>query len=541
MSHQWAPFLDKLHRRQDQAGHLSRQAVEEVASGCGIAVAEAWGAVRFYHYFKTQPGDDRTERCQGPVCGLLKGHEAGDGMTACPGLCDQGPARRRGSVFQARAGRAVFSPPLVPIRGAVFPPALSSDGESLQAYLSAGGYLSLQRLNQGRLSGYEALQTLQESGLRGMGGAGFPAAVKWKAVREESSIPKYVVCNADEGEPGTFKDRAILHLTPHRLIEGMALCGHLVESTRGIIYLRYEYPEAAAILTRAIEEADQAGFLDGFQIEIRRGAGSYVCGEETAMLNSLEGRMPWPREKPPFPTQSGLFGCPTVINNVETLAAVPAILREGAQWFRDLGRGAACGSKLYSVSGCVKRPGNFELPLGISARRLIDEYAGGALSGPVKAFTLGGISGGLLGPQHLDMPLDFEHPQKEGFFLGSGGVVVLDQSACPVDFVHRCLLFYQQESCGRCVPCRIGTVRLRETVETLTRGGGASPADLSQALAPLLDTMKVTSACGMGRSVPLVMRGLTEYCAQEVEEHQNGHCRNQVCFRTGPGVEAAHD
>ncbi|HSR51928.1 MAG TPA: NADH-ubiquinone oxidoreductase-F iron-sulfur binding region domain-containing protein [Acidobacteriota bacterium] len=596
MPRDWAPFLSQLHERQAEAGFLSRQAVEEVASKCGVSTAEAWGAVDFYHYFLTRPEEAPAERCEGPVCGILRSlggeiagetekpdrpgtkaettaHEAhqetspdagpqrngsaaawGEGeasgpsrecaTTACPGLCDYGPARREGVVFRALGpveGLApveapstgqVFAPPVVAEDGAVFGQAVRPGGESLDDYLNVDGYRQMKRLLEGQLGAGEALQTLHDSGLRGMGGAGFPVAVKWKAVRQEASIPKYVVCNADEGEPGTFKDRAILHLVPHRLIEGMALCGRIVGSTRGIIYLRYEYPKAEQILRGAIEEAAEKGLLGDFRIEIRRGAGSYVCGEETALLNSLEGGMPWPREKPPFPTQAGLFGRPTVINNVETLAAVPAILGRGAEWFAGLGRGQARGSKIYSVSGCVKRPGNYELPLGVTARELIEKYAGGTIHSPVKAFTLGGISGGFLGSQYLDMPLDFEHPAKEGFFLGSGGVVVLDLAACPLDFVRRCLLFYESESCGRCSPCRIGTVRLREHFDALT-SSVATGADWGEHLDPLLQTMRSASACGLGRSVPLIVRGLLESCAEEVKEHRHGRCRNGVCFGGG--------
>jgi NADH:ubiquinone oxidoreductase subunit F (NADH-binding) len=343
---------------------------------------------------------------------------------------------------------------------------------------------------------------------------------------------KYLICNADEGEPGTFKDRPLLHLTPHLLLEAMTIGGYLIGAETGIIYLRYEYPEGQKVLTKAIAEAEEAGLLGSsiagtdfnFRVHVIRGAGSYVCGEETVLLNSLEGRVPWPRERPPYPTASGLWGKPTVINNVETLCQVPGILEKGAEWFRSLGREQNVGTKIYSVSGKVRRPGNYELPLGITARELLMGYAGGPPDGrTVKAFTLGGISGGLLRGDMLDLPLDYTAPAQYGASLGSGGVIMLDDSCCIVDFVRSCILFYESESCGKCFPCRIGTTRLREQLDGLT-GRGVPLGRTREQIDELGSAMLSGSACGLGQTVPQVVRGMLSLFPDEFLEHMNERC-----------------
>lgn len=415
----------------------------------------------------------------------------------------------------------------------------------LESYWRKGGYEALLSLVQnGR--GAQALEILQASGLCGRGGAAFPLAVKWRAVLEARETPKYVVCNADEGEPGTFKDRPILHLQPHLLLEGMAMAGYIVGASVGIIYLRYEYPQALEELSRAVREAEREGLLGGniggssfiFRIHLRRGAGSYVCGEESALLNSLEGRRPWPRERPPYPTTSGLWGKPTVVNNVETLCSVPLIFRKGAAWYRSLGRGGNAGTKIYSVSGKVRRPGNFELPLGVSARELIMNCAGGPPGDrTLKAFTLGGISGGLLAREHLDLALDYRAPEQYGASLGSGGVIVLDDQCCVVDFARSCMLFYEAESCGKCSPCRVGTVRLRELLDGAT-GRGALPQDARQEMEQIGSAMGATSACGLGQSAPLVVAGMCRFFADELAEHlEKRKCPTGVCSLGGPQRE----
>jgi len=530
------PFLlAQLHELQERDGYLTRAALENLAESAKIPVAELYGFVNFFHYFRLEGPRDAV--CRGPVCSLKTAsanRPLPSASIPCPGLCDRPVGEFRDGKFGSfsHPDAAYTLPYSAPGSEVLSAYAKLPVSQKLATYRSAGGYRQLEKLVSEKKA-EEFLNELEAGELCGRGGAAFPFAAKLKAVRAQKNTPKYLVCNADEGETATFKDRSILHLTPHLLLEGMAICGHLAGLSRGIIYLRYEYPEAFRELGRAIDEARREGFLGqafgSFDIEIVRGAGSYVCGEESALLSSLEGRMPWPRERPPFPTEKGLWEKPTVVSNVETLANIPPLLAKGADWFRSLGRNGNAGTKIYSVSGAVKRAGNFELPLGTTARELIAEHAGGALKGRIQAFTLGGISGGILGEQLLDLPLDYRAPQSEGFFLGSGGIVVLDESCCVVDFVRSCLLFYESESCGKCYPCRIGTVRLREFFDGLTgRDGGGlpDPAEIDD----ILDTMANTSACGLGTSVPLLLYGLNRFFPEEIEQHrQRKVCRAALC------------
>ena len=530
---------------------MSEETLNGLANSLKISAAYIHQAASFYHY--SNLGKDHILRegtCGGPAC-CLPGVGVGRGTPgegiACPGLCDQAPAALSGGVFRGTAADPFLLPP---------PPAANVDGveevlfrdirtpglRNLDVYRASGGYAELQRLVE-QDAAADALETLRSSGLLGRGGAGFPLAAKWQAVRETPGDRKYVVCNADEGEPGTFKDRPLLHLNPHLLIESMAIAAHIVGATAGVIYLRYEYPEAYDVLNAAIAEAEAAGLIgDGaigdagaqggaftFDLQVARGLGSYVCGEETSLLNSLEGLVPWPRERPPFPTQKGLWGLPTVINNVETFCSVPAILDRGADWYRALGRDESAGTKLYSVSGRVAIPGPYELPLGATARELIEGAGGGALPGrSIKGYTIGGISGGLLAAEHLDMPLDYAAPRQHGFALGSGGVVVFDDACCVVDLVRTCMLFYEAESCGKCFPCRVGTVRLRERLDALTGRSDPSP-NMMDEFNEIGAAMSANSACGLGQAAPLVLHGLVRFFGEELEAHRQGVCPAGVC------------
>ena len=535
--------LGALHEAQERDGRITRQALEELAARLHIPVAQLFQAASFYHYF------DLGERqplargvCRGPVCSLTGiGSVADEAIPSipCPGLCDSPVAvYEQGTFLPSPGGQGGFSLPYpVDTEQALFRYVQTPGLDRLEVYRGYGGYEQLVRLVDGG-SVDAALATLQDSGLTGRGGAAFPLARKWQAVRANTKKPKYVIGNADEGEPGTFKDRPLLHLDPHLLLEAMAIGGYVTGAETGVIYLRYEYPAAAEVLQRAVQEAEEAGLLGSnirgsgfsFRVHVARGAGSYVCGEETSLLNSLEGEVPWPRERPPFPTASGLRGSPTVINNVETLCQVPGVLERGAGRFHSLGLGENAGTKVYSVSGKVKRPGNYELPLGVSARELILDHAGGPPDGwSVKAFTLGGISGGLLSPAELDISLDYAAPQRHGVALGSGGIIVLDDICCIVDFVRTCMGFYESESCGRCFPCRIGTVRLREQLDGLT-GRNASQPYAMEHLDGLRAAMYNTSACGLGQSAPLVMDKAEALFAEEFREHREDRlCRSGVC------------
>lgn len=407
----------------------------------------------------------------------------------------------------------------------------------LEDAVKAGAYHSLQSALRSS-NPEQIIQVVEASGLRGRGGAGFPTGAKWNMVQNAPGDVKYVICNADEGEPGTFKDKLILEKDPHLLLEGIILAGFATGACEGILYLRYEYPKALKILERALKEAKAAGYLGeniqesgfDFNLLLRRGAGAYICGEETSLLNSLEGKRAIPREKPPYPPQAGLFGKPTLINNVETFACVPAILEHGPEWFHDLGLGDKnAGTKIYSLSGDIKTPGNYELPLGITARELLYHHAGGmkAKARPLKAFTMGGLSGGFLTPEHLDMALDFDAPAGHGAMLGSGGIIILDTSRCMVDTVKECNEFFEEESCGKCFPCRLGTHRLSELLKDLTTG--QANAETVQAIESISELLAKTSACGLGIGAANPLFCLLRYFSEEVQAHLENRCPASVC------------
>jgi len=370
------------------------------------------------------------------------------------------------------------------------------------------------------------LGELENSGLSGRGGAGFPTWRKWKAVREAPGSPKSIVCNADEGEPGCFKDRALLDHDPHATLEGMILAGLVTGAPRGFIYLRYEYPDTQRILQQAIQEAEYAGFLGqgilgtsfSFEIHVRRGAGAYICGEETSLLNSLEGKHPFPRNRPPYPVTHGFEGLPTVVNNVETLASVPPILRNGGGWYRDLGMGSQAGTKLISLSGDIRRPGNYEVPMGLPLRTLLEEWAGGPGEGRrVQAVTMAGLSGGFLAASDLEVTLDEPTIREKGSFLGAGGIMVFDDTRDMVEVARMAMEFFAEESCGKCFPCRIGTRRLTERLS-----GSAGPGDVEAWTAEVTDlgkTMKEVSACGLGMAAPLITESLIRYFPDAVARH----------------------
>lgn len=536
------PFLRLLHETSERDGRLTRDSLGALADSLGLPISEVYRAATFYHYLDAGMGAVANRSvCSGPVCAMpgIVGSEGNAPTISCPGLCDQPVAEHRDGTFLSLTGGMCGAtlPERVETEEALFEHIRVPGIAHLETYAGVGGYGRLLGLVQGG-DAVAALEALRASNLVGRGGAAFPLAAKLAAVRDAEAWPKYVVCNADEGEPGTFKDRPLLHLNPHLVLEAMAIVGYLTGVQEGIIYLRYEYPEAERVLTRAIGEAEQAGLLGGsvggsafqFRVVVRRGAGSYVCGEETALLNSLEGRVPWPRERPPFPVSNGLWGKPTMLNNVETLCQVPGILERGASWFHSLGRNGNAGTKVYSVSGKVRRPGNYELPLGTTARELLVEAAGGPMEGrSLKGFTLGGISGGLLGIDMLDLPLDYTSPRQHGASLGSGGLIALDDDCCVVDFVRTCAAFYEEESCGKCLPCRVGTVRMRELLDGLT--GRVELVDGTvDRLREIGDAMSTTSACGLGQSAPMVAQGMLRWFREEVEDHLAGRrCTAGVC------------
>jgi NADH-quinone oxidoreductase subunit F len=397
----------------------------------------------------------------------------------------------------------------------------------IETYRKQGGYEALAAV-LGKKSPDECIEIVKASGLRGRGGAGFPAGLKWSFVPKTSPKPKYIVCNADESEPGTFKDRELMVKNPHLLIEGITLAGYAIGSKTGYIYFRGEFAYVQKIVDAAIAEARAAGVLGdnilgsgfGYQIHTHLGAGAYICGEETALLSSLEGFRGQPRLKPPFPAVEGLYACPTVVNNVETLMNVPHILKHGAQWYRQWGTEKSAGTKVLSVSGPVKRPGNYEIPLGLPLRTLIEspEYCGGMRDGlKVKAVIPGGSSVPMMPASQLDTNLDYESLNAVGTFLGSGGVIVIDDQSCVVDSLWNMIRFYRHESCGKCTPCREGTYWMAEILERLEKGEGReTDIDL---LADVADNILGKSFCALGDAAAMPVQGALKHFRDEFEHH----------------------
>ncbi len=414
---------------------------------------------------------------------------------------------------------------------------------TIDGYRNSGGYQTLRQVVQ-KWSPAKVIEVIKQSGLRGCGGAGFPTGTKWEFVAQASGKPRYVVCNADEGEPGTFKDRLILEQDPHLLLEGIALAGFAVGAETGYIYIRGEYYTAWQRLGQALQEAHRNNILGNkilgsafnFDIKLRRGAGAYICGEETALIESLEGKRGLPRLRPPYPPTHGLWGKPTLVNNVETLARVPTIMEKGAAWYRRLGIGNAAGTKLYCVSGHVQRPGTYELPMGTSARELIYDCGRGIRnSGQLKAFSPGGISSGLLPATMVDVALDYDALAKAGSMLGSGAMIVIDESACMVDVALQAARFFAHESCGECTPCRNGTYRFVELLTKITAGNG-SWADVTL-LEELGGRMKTDSRCGLGQAAALPFLSSLTYFRREYQAHiEEKECPAGVCPVAAPGL-----
>jgi NADH-quinone oxidoreductase subunit F len=378
------------------------------------------------------------------------------------------------------------------------------DSTSIDTYIGGGGYEAARKALA--MKPEEIIQLVKDSELRGRGGAGFPTGMKWGFVPRNAPKPTYLLCNADESEPGTFKDRVLMEKDPHLLIEGMIISGYAIRSSpMAYIYIRGEFYYGAQVLDKALEEARARGFLGknilgvgfDFDITVHRGAGAYICGEETGLIESLEGKRGQPRVKPPFPAIVGVFGGPTVVNNVETLACVPFIVKNGAEWFKGFGVPKNTGPKLYCVSGHVKKPGVYEFPMGVNLKELIYEHCGGITGDrKLKAVIPGGASAPMLTPDEIDIPLTFDAIMKAGSMLGSAGIIVLDESACMVDSVWRLAKFFAHESCGQCTPCREGTNWLESILDRIERGEGRpQDADL---LLDMSDNIGGKSLCALG-------------------------------------------
>ncbi len=395
--------------------------------------------------------------------------------------------------------------------------------ERIESYIEAGGYASLCRVLHEQ-SPREVAETVTRSGLRGRGGAGYPTGVKWATVAKMPSGEKYVVCNADEGDPGAFMDRSILESDPHRVLEGMAIAAYAVGASRGYVYLRGEHPLAIRRLEVALRQAHELGVLGGrifetrfdLSIELRIGAGAYVCGEETALLASIEGGRGTPHSRPPYPAESGLWGRPTLINNVETFANVPTILRKGAEWFSAIGTAGSKGTKVFSLSGKVRNSGLVEVPMGTTLRTIVEEIGGGSPDGAIKAVQTGGPSGGCIPAEHLDAPVDYESLQTLGSIMGSGGMIVLDEHNGMVDLAKYFMSFCRDESCGKCVPCRAGTVQMHLLLDRI--GSKRATRDDLARLEVLCDVVKHTSLCGLGQTAPNPVLSTLRYFRHEYME-----------------------
>ncbi len=409
------------------------------------------------------------------------------------------------------------------------------DPENIEEYIATGGYAALGKVLT-EMAPDKVIQVISASGLRGRGGAGFPTGKKWEFVAGAPGAEKYVVCNADEGDPGAFMDRALLEGDPHAVLEGMAIAAYAVGADHGYIYVRAEYPLAIKRVETALAAAHRMGLLGNnimetgfsFDIEVRMGAGAFVCGEETALIASLEGRRGQPRPRPPYPAVEGLFGKPTLINNVETFGNVRHIILNGADWFRSIGTESSPGTKVFALSGKVVNTGLVEVPMGTTLRELIFEIGGGIPDGKeFKAVQTGGPSGGCIPAEYLDTPIDYESLQELGSIMGSGGMIVMDEDNCMVNLARFFLEFTANESCGQCIPCRVGLPAMLEILQRITRGDGR--ADDIDKLERLGKTIKTTSLCGLGQTAPNPVLSTLRYFRDEYEEHLAGRCRAKEC------------
>jgi NADH-quinone oxidoreductase subunit F len=503
-------LLPAFHAVQDRVGWVSPGALNEICRQLDVAPAEAYGVLTFYALLSaTEQPARRVHVCTDLACAIAgavvpEGAEA----TPCLGLCERAPATL---VVEAGdpASHEVVAADRPPVPQAGRPDLVLlrrigvADPASLDAYRAHGGYAALRRAIE--LGPAGVLREVADSRLVGRGGAAFPAGRKWEAVARNPARPHELVCNADESEPGTFKDRVLMESDPFAVIEAMTIAAYATGCEQGWIYLRGEYPDCRVRLQAAIDACRTRGLLGhdvmgagfAFDVTVFRGAGAYICGEETALFNSIEGHRGEPRSKPPFPVDVGLFGRPTLVNNVETLVNVLPIVLEGGPTFAAVGTEASTGTKLFCLSGCVERPGVYEVPFGTTLRELLD-LAGGVTGGrPLQTVLLGGAAGAFVGPHELDLALTFEGTRAAGATLGSGVVLVIDDTVDLVPLLRRIAAFFRDESCGQCVPCRVGTVRQEEALDRLAHA--RRPADLAL-LADVGRVMTDASICGLGQT-----------------------------------------
>lgn len=536
--HERTSLLPALHLAQKIYGYLPEEVAAEIGKSLGVPLADVHGVIEFYSLFYRAPVGKKVIRvCTDPAChlaggealldaicqyaGLQPGETHPDGSITverapCLGMCEHAPAVL---VNEKATGRVKKTDISHILHGQVSPPQSILDGEqriltrncgrvqstTLDEYLAGGGYEGLRKALAS--TPQSVIAEVKASGLVGRGGAAFPTGIKWEGAAIAPGQTRFVVCNADESEPGTFKDRVLMEEDPHQVLEGLIIAGYAIGASTGYIYVRGEYPNAFRILEQAVEAAYQANFAGtnilntgfSFEIELRLGAGAYICGEETALFESIEGKRGFPRLKPPFPTTHGLFGQPTVINNVETLSNIPHILQMGVAAYRQLGTEKSPGTKLFCLSGDVARPGLYEVPFGVTLRHLLFDLAGGLPPGRfLQAALLGGAAGAFATPQHLEVSMSFEGLRNAGLPLGSGVVMAIDDSRDLRAFLLSLSRFFAHESCGKCYPCQLGTQRQYEILQRIAEGK-TLPGDASR-LSDVGWTMSDASLCGLGQT-----------------------------------------
>ena len=560
---------------QDHFGHLGDSILDEIAARLDLNKIQVEETLAYYSMLRRKPaGRYHIQVCTNISCMLRGGNElylhvqkrlgignkevSASGTFSleeveCIGACTGAPAMQvnydfhedldpdkvdaifeqlqDGKVPQASSvtagslhGRLPSEVPVISKRFGI------PNSRKIDVYLKNEGYQALEKALK-EMTPEQIIDEVKKSNLRGRGGAGFPAGMKWSFVPKSNDKPKYILANADESEPGTCKDRPLMEMDPHQLIEGMVIAGRAVGANRGFIYIRGEYRYIIDIMDRALAEAYAQGYLgrnirgSGFDFELctHTGAGAYECGEESALMESLEGKRGYPRIRPPFPAVVGLYGCPTVINNAETLSTIPPIIRQGGEWYASLGTPKNGGTRLYSISGHVNRPGIYELPLGFPLRRLIEEVAGGVLDGKkLKAVIPGGSSCPLLSADEIDVAMDYDSVAKIGSMLGSGGTVIMDEDTCMVDMARRIMHFYAHESCGWCIPCREGTAWLRKMLDRFHEGAGR--AEDIPLIEELSKNMLGRTFCPLGDAAALPTISIVKKWRNEFEDHLHGKC-----------------
>jgi NADH-quinone oxidoreductase subunit F len=568
-------LIPMLMYAQDEFGYISDEVIGEIAARLELRTVQVEETLEYYSMLHRKPmGKYHVQVCTNVACMLRGGNElldrakkrleighkevTKDGIFSleeveCIGACTGAPAMQINYDFYENLTPATFdrliqeldfgrrAEPVTVISGALH---LREDGEipviskrwgienstKIDVFLQNGGYQALDKALK-QMTPESIIDEMKKSNLRGRGGAGFPTGMKWSFVPKDSPKAKYVICNADESEPGTCKDRPLMEMDPHQLIEGMVIAGRAIGSHQGFIYIRGEYRYVLDIVQGAITEAYERGYLgknilgSGFDYDllIHTGAGAYECGEESALMESLEGKRGYPRIKPPFPAVVGLYGCPTIINNVETLSAVPAIILGGGEAYANLGTPKNGGTRLLCVAGHVNKPGIYEIPLGMNMKEFIYGMAGGITGGKkLKAVIPGGSSCPLLTADEIDIPMDYDSVAKAGSMLGSGGMVVMDEDTCMVDMARRIMHFYAHESCGWCIPCREGTTWLRKMLERLHAGYGREQ-DIDM-LSELSKNILGRSFCPLGDAAAMPTISIVQKWRNEFEDHLHGRC-----------------